>query len=609
MLTNKWRVCMSADNSPHSFYIPVMGTGFTIDTPLSVARFGISSVLSLVDDVLIEQMRKFWCEQHGEPYLAITAQMPDARANRITAYLNLLQQLIEQQIVQLRGLPFGAGSDLDTYFEILPDGLIKQAYRAMLLEQNPTVQVKLQDELRKFVVAGSIDVNIMTKLDCRHYSNGAVLPYEFADAAAALRGYANSNVSSYMTLSAGFNPNLYGYMANFPDFLPDEHNKFKKKICLKVSDYRSAAIQGKYLAKRGLWVSQYRVESPLNCGGHAFVNDGHLLGPILEEFKQRKAELVETLYDCYQHALKNIKPDYSGDVPGNVVITAQGGVGTSAEHDFLIKYYGLNAVGWGSPFLLVPEATNVDNVQLAKLLAATHEDVFISPSSPLGVPFWNLRNSSSEEARMQRIAAGVPGSKCVKGFAKSNQEFTDRPICTASREYQRQKLQQLEQDRDQFSVAQFNAKRADVLSKSCICHDLAGGATIRRNIDPEATSAMCPGPNIINFKKLMTLKEMIQHIYGCCSVLSDDERPHVFVREIQLQISYLLQEIKNTSLKLPARPQQKLVEVCDNLNEGIEYYRKIAAEMFKDHQDKFLTALQSLQDEINNLGLAGVVAD
>jgi len=31
---------------PHSFHIPVMGTGFTIDTPLKVARYGISSVIS-----------------------------------------------------------------------------------------------------------------------------------------------------------------------------------------------------------------------------------------------------------------------------------------------------------------------------------------------------------------------------------------------------------------------------------------------------------------------------------------------------------------------------------------------------------------------------------
>ena len=45
--------------NPHSFQIPVMGTGFSVDTALRIAKYGISSVISLVDDVLIEQMRKY----------------------------------------------------------------------------------------------------------------------------------------------------------------------------------------------------------------------------------------------------------------------------------------------------------------------------------------------------------------------------------------------------------------------------------------------------------------------------------------------------------------------------------------------------------------------
>jgi hypothetical protein len=46
------------ENKVHTFHIPVMGLAFSIDTPVKVARFGISSVVSIVDDVLIEQMRK-----------------------------------------------------------------------------------------------------------------------------------------------------------------------------------------------------------------------------------------------------------------------------------------------------------------------------------------------------------------------------------------------------------------------------------------------------------------------------------------------------------------------------------------------------------------------
>src|SRR4051812_1306383 len=98
--------------SEHTFHIPVMGTGFTIDTPLKVARYGISSVISLVDDVLIEQMRKFHCANAGEEYQEIGRDNPDARALRVTAYLNLLDRLIRAQVLKLQADSFEPGSDL-----------------------------------------------------------------------------------------------------------------------------------------------------------------------------------------------------------------------------------------------------------------------------------------------------------------------------------------------------------------------------------------------------------------------------------------------------------------------------------------------------------------
>ena len=56
----------------HSFHIPVMGIGFTVDTPLKVAQYGIDSVISLVDDILLEKLRKMYCEQYELPYKEIT---------------------------------------------------------------------------------------------------------------------------------------------------------------------------------------------------------------------------------------------------------------------------------------------------------------------------------------------------------------------------------------------------------------------------------------------------------------------------------------------------------------------------------------------------------
>ena len=128
-----------------------------------------------------------------------------------------------------------------------------------------------------------------------------------------------------------------------------------------------------------------------------------------------------------------------------VRVTAQGGIGTADEDRLLREHYGVDGTGWATPFLLVPEVTNLDDEHLRKLCAASNGDVYLSDSSPFGLPFWNLRTSASEETRRRRITENRPGSPCFKGFCRLyNTEFTKTPICTASREYQKLKLEQLE---------------------------------------------------------------------------------------------------------------------------------------------------------------------
>jgi hypothetical protein len=45
---------MTKNDSVHSFHIPVMGLAYTIDS-IRVAQYGISSVISIADDELIEK--------------------------------------------------------------------------------------------------------------------------------------------------------------------------------------------------------------------------------------------------------------------------------------------------------------------------------------------------------------------------------------------------------------------------------------------------------------------------------------------------------------------------------------------------------------------------
>jgi hypothetical protein len=575
-------------HTPHTFHIPVMGTGFSIDTPLRVAKYGISSVMSLVDDTLIEQMRKHHCDKQGLPYKAITRDHDDCRAERITAYLNLVDRLVQQQVISLQASPFENGSDITRYFEMLPESSLKQAYRDMQATRGADEKAQQQEALRQQVVPGSIDVNIMTKLDRPSYRKGKELPAEFSEAMAALRGYAQSTLRSFIVFSAGLNQRLYGYAAQFQDFLPDALGDMKKKIILKVSDYRSAMVQAKFLAKRGLWVSEYRVESGLNCGGHAFPTRGLLLGPILEEFRQHKHELIESLQAIYNKAL-TARERPVNDIPHEVSISVQGGIGTAQENDLLFRHYQVNGTGWGTPFLLVPEAINLDEAHLEKLMAATEEDVYLSDSSPMGMPFWNLRTSASEDARRQRNLQGKPGSACPKRHLASNSEFTEVPLCTASSAYLHLKSKQGPVIEDKL------------LAKSCICHDLSGGATLKLGIVPSATPAVCCGPNILNFKQTATLAEMAGHIYGRLSLLTEADRPHMFVQELMLYVEYLRKEMQTLSADVSARTEGYCQTFRDNLLSGIDHYRGLAEEIVTDHKKRFLDALSSLQDELESI--------
>ena len=585
----------------HTFHIPVMGTGFTIDTPLNVARYGISSSISLVDDVLIEQMRKFHCQKENEPYEEISNKSEDPRAHRITAYLNLIDRLVKRQVKDLQSSDFEKGSEITKYYELLPDDApLKKRYLDMLTMSDGSEKNAVQDMLRVSAVPGSIDVNIMTKLDRDQYKKGEKLPPIYADAMSALRGFAESTLSASMVFSAGINKRLYRYMTEFKDFFPDQNGDFKKKIILKVSDHRSSEIQGRFLAKLGLWVSEFRIESGLNCGGHAFASKGFLLGVVLEEFKQKKNELLEKLIPMYRKAL-SARGESEGNNPKGFRITVQGGVGTADEQRFLLKYYGVDSVGWGTPFMLVPEATYMDDINLKRLQDASEEDVFLSDASPLGVPFWNMRTSSSEEARRKRIKDGKPGSSCPKGFVAFSTEFTKRPICLASRAYIQKKFQHLpEEEHSPPALVQIKEK---ILAKSCICHDLAGNATVPTGIDPNAVSAVCCGPGIVDFSKIATLQEMVDHIYGRLSLLTSSDRPHMFIKELGLYIDYLRKEIDNFPAGLASNSAAFLQGMRENLFKGIDYYQTLSSQLIEDSREKFLVELKKMQVALEPLSL------
>ena len=588
-------------NKPlHNFHIPVMGLAFTIDTPIRVAQFGISSVISIIDDEITDKMRNFYSQKFNLNYSAISTKTDDHRAKRITAYLNMVDDIVNEKFQAFKEDLVNKKQVLKDFINILPNTSdIKSNLQNFLCQNN--LNSNLKNFIDTHLKPGSIDVNIMTKVDKDNFKNKEQLPVIYNDAHASLRGFAKSQLSSSVVLSAGLNPRLYSYIEQFEDFYPDINHQIKKKIILKVSDFRSAMIQGNFLAKKGLWVSEYRIESGLNCGGHAFATEGLLLGPILEEFKQRKNELFESAHSLMTNALKN-KSRY---IPSEILetkITVQGGVGTAEEHQFLLSHYGLDSVGWGSPFLLVPEATSVDKETRNLLANARENDFYLSNLSPLGVLFNTVRGTSNELLRQSKQIKNSLGSSCPKKFLALSKEYDSEGMCIASKKYQTLKLQELEQGKSMMTAEQISRNKNNIAEKACLCVGLANSAYLENDIEIKGEKqgvVICPGPNLAYFDKEVSLSQMIQHIYGNTDILRESYRPNLFINELKMYVDYL----KKSMQESPDVNEKKWISFKKNLLSGISYYQNLFGKTtyFQEEMDKIKDELRNYEMMLNKL--------
>eukprot|EP01049_Picozoa_sp_SAG25_P014347 SAG25_NODE_2509_length_1560_cov_1.492129_2_plen_305_part_00 len=289
-------------------------------------------------------------------------------------------------------------------------------------------------------------------------------------------------------------------------------------------------------------------------------------------------------------------------------MTVQGGIGTHDEHQFLMNYYRSTCNGWGTPFLLVEEVTNLDAQTRQLLQKASEDDLYLSGISPLGVPFNTVRGTVSEAQKLARIDEGKPGSPCPKGYLVSTFEGTEKqakpkPVCKASRFYQVNKIKALKEkilDADKLQAA-----IKQVVDKACLCEDLAASVQLIKQISSKRPlkTAVCPGPNLAYFSKLATLFEMVGHIYGRVNLRNQQPRSNMFVNELKLYISYFQREILRISEE--AKPDLSYLNLFKkNLFDGIDYYFNLLPEFInegKKYQDKMREDLELLKQELEDL--------
>lgn len=482
----------------HKIHIPVMGVCYTVDTPIRVAHLGLTSVISLVDDGLLEEYRMSYGERLG-----IDVGSPQTtRIGRIRSYLDFMADEVARKFEWICGMRLarcvGDGgvpcsgatcvdlTEKDRYFLMLPADSPLRAEYERVCGMRGLSRVSAEMELTQKMEVGEIQANIMVNLNHEEAALDAV------------RGFAASKVCGSLVLSAGVNLGVFeeiakhecfyrkggasssgATFANGTGFAVDTAPQ--KKIILKVSDIRSAMIQSRYLAKKGLEVYEYRIESGVNCGGHAFCESKKLLPEVIREFVERKQELFET-------ARGMIAKFAEGNTTANVVppteparITAQGGLCTAQEIEDVLTL-GADGVGVGTPFLLVLQATSCDAETRALLAAATRADVQLTHASPLGVPFMNLVTSTAAEAcrrktdaffrsrsesaaspmgtspaktaetlapeilepALANVIETAPGYPCRQHYLARTLPGFDHPVCMASREYVLHRLAEID---------------------------------------------------------------------------------------------------------------------------------------------------------------------
>jgi hypothetical protein len=110
---------------------------------------------------------------------------------------------------------------------------------------------------------------------------------------------------------------------------------------------------------------------------------------------------------------------------------------------------------------------------------------------------------------------------------------------------------------------------------------------------------ICPGPNIAYFSKIVSLREITDHIYGRANIISALGRPHMFIKELKLNIDYLQERIDDLKEKND-KILKEITVFAEQLLKGVAYYRKLSEQIAKTRFETFIHELDICESMIRN---------
>ena len=143
---------------------------------------------------------------------------------------------------------------------------------------------------------------------------------------------------------------------------------------------------------------------------------------------------------------------------------------------------------------------------------------------------------------------------------------------------------------------EYEREVAKVTAKACICAQLGDSVYKNENLPKKGGMfpAVCPGPNIAYFNRPASLKEMIDHIYGRTNIMPFKNRPHMFIKELRLNIEHFEKLVREKTTD--KRDTATIEEYRKNLLDGTEYYRKVIPQIIEETEESRRDMLRQLQE-------------
>lgn len=108
------------------------------------------------------------------------------------------------------------------------------------------------------------------------------------------------------------------------------------------------------------------------------------------------------------------------------------------------------------------------------------------------------------------------------------------------------------------------------------------------------------------YSKIMTLKNMTDHIYGRDYMISRTDRPNMFIKELHIYIDFLKNKLEEVKKNINKKEEKYLLTFTNNMKEGVLYYQNLFSSIthsFEDIKQSVLKELELSENTLQNIVL------